>query len=48
MLNIKEEILQFRVEKCLFFKKGGAVILTTAVPISPVKEEVNTSVKFLL
>lgn len=47
-LNIKEEILQFRVEKCLFFKKGGAVILTTAVPVSPVKEEVNTSVKFLL
>lgn len=46
-LNIKKEILLFQVEKSLFFKKGGALFLITAIPISPVKEEVNNVVKLL-
>lgn len=43
-LNIKKEILQ----NCLSFKKGEAIILITALPVSPFKEKIDTSVKLLL
>lgn len=42
MSDYKIEMLQFRVEN-ISFKKGGAIILMTAVSISPLKEKVNTS-----